>query len=173
MKLRNNLLLTVIIAWWVLDVVLASSMHLPHNTEPNRNRNLSVTPRGGSLDLSSKLIRRFAETDQMPCLFDPEETDYDRYAACLAATEGLRRIRDRELKEELKRQEGKNGIGEAEKRITARYVQNSSKVLRVLGMSVKQFNELGRQISQNEKLKEKVRIVSTKMFLNRNQANVV
>ena len=108
-------------------------------------------PRGGQIDVQTKMFRRIHESDQMPCLFGPEEVDFDRYAACLAATEGLRRIRDTQLADE----QSKNP--EAERHITAQYVQNSGKMLKSLGMSVPRFNELGRRISKDEALKEKVR----------------
>jgi hypothetical protein len=42
------------------------------------------------------------------------------------------------------------------KRIRAEYVINSGKVLKAMGMSVSQFNQLGRQVNQDEVLKEKV-----------------
>lgn len=105
----------------------------------------------------------------MPSLFPPEETVFDRYAACLAATEGLRRIRDRDLAEEVNLRGfgassssssggggGGSSIYEAERQINLQYVQNSERVLRALGMSVNQFNDLGKQITQDEKLREKV-----------------
>jgi Domain of unknown function (DUF4168) len=104
----------------------------------------------------------------MPSLFPPEETVFDRYAACLAATEGLRRIRDRDLAEEVNMRGfgassssssnggGGSSIYEAERQINLQYIQNSERVLRALGMSVNQFNDLGKQITQDEKLREKV-----------------
>jgi len=121
---------------------------------------IGAPPRGGNVDVNTKFFKRFTETDQMPCLFEPEEEEYDRYSACLAATEGLRRVRDRDLAEEMRQHGHKKGeteLSEAEKHITAKYVQNSGKVLRALGMSVSQFNQLGRQISRDENLKERVR----------------
>jgi hypothetical protein len=96
------------------------------------------------------------EYEAMPSLFGPQEAQYDRYAACLAATEGLRRLRDRQLgKRGLIF--GKGGPTEQQKRITAEYVVNSSKVLESMGMSVSQFNQLGRQVGNDPELKEKVR----------------
>jgi Domain of unknown function (DUF4168) len=100
----------------------------------------------------------------MPSLFPLEETLFDRYAACLAATEGLRRIRDRDLAEEVNLRgfgaSSTSGSGssiyDAERQISLQYVQNSERVLRALGMSVNQFNDLGKQITQDEKLREKV-----------------
>lgn len=130
--------------------------------------------RGGSGDRTtatssrSKLFRRFADDSRMPSLFTRREEEiFDKYAACLAATEGLRRIRDAELlaaKEALK--EGSSSAEltktktmlEAEKHITAKYVQNSSKILKALGMPVGQFNDLGRVISKDPALKRKVRV---------------
>jgi Domain of unknown function (DUF4168) len=109
----------------------------------------------------------------MPSLFPPEETVFDRYAACLAATEGLRRIRDRDLAEEVNLRgfgasspssSGGSSIYEAERQINLHYVQNSERVLRALGMSVNQFNDLGKQITQDEKLREKVRRVGSGRF---------
>ena len=110
--------------------------------------------------------------DQMPCLFSDKDEIYDRYAACLAATEGLRRIRDRDINEHEQRimktkKTTPNGapipesvkqqaVAEAKRRITAKYVQQSIKVLKALGMSVSQFNGMGGDIAKDAKLKEKV-----------------
>lgn len=104
---------------------------------------------------SKDLQIRDLESETMPSLFGPEEAQFDRYAACLAATEGLRRIRDKKLG-------GRRFLRvtdeptEAQKRITSEYVVNSSKVLEAMGMSVSQFNQLGRQVGANSELKEKV-----------------
>lgn len=114
--------------------------------------------RGGAATktMTEKTLKRLTSEDgAMPSLFGPEESEYDRYAACLAATEGLRRIRDKDLAQAR----AKGRTGDAEKHIKAQYVQNSSKVLRALGMSVSQFNELGREIAQDEQLKDKVRVL--------------
>jgi hypothetical protein len=105
----------------------------------------------------------------MPSLFMPEESLYDRYAACLAATEGLRRIRDRDLAEEVTLRAGfgtaadssssvpgASATRDTERQINLRYLQNSERVLKALGMSINQFNDLGRQVTQDEKLREKV-----------------
>ncbi|KAI2501726.1 protein of unknown function (DUF4168) [Fragilaria crotonensis] len=103
---------------------------------------------------SKDLQIRDLESETMPSLFGPEEAQFDRYAACLAATEGLRRIRDKKLG-------GRRFLRvtdeptEAQKRITSEYVVNSSKVLEAMGMSVSQFNQLGRQVGANSELKEK------------------
>lgn len=91
---------------------------------------------------------------RMPCLFPPDQTDYDRYAACLAATESLRRLRDKSMAE-TKRLSGSEATDE-KKRIRAEYVINSGKVLKAMGMSISQFNQFGRQVNEDEVLKEKV-----------------
>ncbi len=44
------------------------------------------------------------------------------------------------------------------KRACAEYVLNSTKVIKALGLSVSQFNQLGREIKKNGPLKEKVRL---------------
>jgi len=153
----------------------------------------------------------------MPSIFTPEEDIYDKYAACIAATEGLRRIRDSKLMsntkrgfrsavnvdadssvlswksllnikgsgsgsglgsgsrslsttDQLQQQQGSanananaNGTTlspeqqkEAYKRACAEYVLNSTKVIKALGLSVSQFNQLGREVKKNAPLKEKV-----------------
>ena len=90
-------------------------------------------------------------------MFSSEEETYDRYAACLAATEGLRRLRDRDMTEEVQGVRDPEEITKKRKQIASQYVSNSGKVLRALGMSVGKFNELGKEISRDSKLKEKVR----------------
>jgi hypothetical protein len=145
--------------------VQATTVHVPSSTETNRRANLSA--RGGkSVEYSPvdpKVMKRFADNSRMPSLFTPEQGVYDKYAACLAATEGLRRLRDQELAEEVQRASVENtstggsvDVLEAQRHVTAQYVQNAGKVLRALGMSINQFNELGRQIAQDKTLKEKV-----------------
>uniref|UniRef100_A0A7S4I7N6 DUF4168 domain-containing protein n=1 Tax=Odontella aurita TaxID=265563 RepID=A0A7S4I7N6_9STRA len=122
---------------------------------------------------------------KMPSLFiSPEENMYDRYSACLAATEGLRKARDASLamgKQPLGngsavgsdpsggllgvlRRQGKH-VGRAVtkgkddeeyKRACAQYVLQSSRVIRALGLSVSQFNQLGREVGNDPVLKERV-----------------
>lgn len=97
---------------------------------------------------------RFSEDSHMPCLFSEEEDDFDKYAACLAATEGLRRIRDAEMA----------ALGDTEDRpqrvqeININYARGSGRVLRSMGMPVDKFNELGRTISKDPELRKKVRV---------------
>lgn len=116
----------------------------------------------------------------MPSIFTkPDETQYDTYAACLAATESLRRMRDSTLKNKKgtavdpddnswKSMLKVSGTGagsenepvgkEEHKRACAEYVLNSSKAINALGLSVTQFNQLGREVAKNKPLKEKVRL---------------
>ncbi len=104
---------------------------------------------------SKDLQIRDIECETMPSLFGPEEAQFDRYAACLAATEGLRRIRDKKLG--VRRFIlGTDELTEAQKRVTSEYVLHASKVLEAMGMSVSQFNQLGRQVGSDRDLKEKV-----------------
>lgn len=135
----------VLLLSWV-GLGAASTVHILPSTDRQRG-----VLRGGA---NTKMIKKYAEIDQMPSLFAPEDDDLDRYAACLAATEGLRRMRDQQLDEQVRLK----GIAEAKQHINAQYVQNSSKVLKALGMSVGQFNALGRRIAQDEPLKQKVRV---------------
>jgi len=175
------------LAWFVLSLltrgVEGTAVHVPSSANCNHNgkyKQLERTtnrlhhgtafldrPRGGAAgasvgEVSTKTIRRYADDSRMPSLFLPEESLYDRYAACLAATEGLRRIRDRDLADEATRDHGfrrdpDNDLTDVEKEITAQYVQNSRRVLRALGMTVNQFNGIGRQVASDGKLREKVR----------------
>jgi hypothetical protein len=151
--------------------VQATTVHVPTSTETNRRANLSA--RGGKTEYSPvdpKMMKKFADNSRMPSLFTPEQGVYDKYAACLAATEGLRRLRDQELAQEVKRASAENtstggsvDVREAQQHVTAQYVQNAGKVLRALGMSINQFNELGREIAQDNTLKEKVSPCGSRM----------
>jgi len=84
----------------------------------------------------------------MTSLFTEEEAAYDTYAACLAATEGLRRMRDRDMVQEKR--------AEAKRRVAEQYVKTASEVLKSLGMSVEDFNEIGRLLAKDKILKQKV-----------------
>ena len=118
----------------------------------------------------------------MPTIFNrPEEAQYDTYAACLAATESLRRLRDSAigkikksssavnaddsdtswksyLSKDGSQEDGSQTGTDKEilKRAYAEYVLNSSKAINALGLSVTQFNQLGREIRKDKELKEKV-----------------
>jgi len=105
------------------------------------------------------------EDIKIPTLFQlPEENSYDRYAACLGGTEGLRNVRHRELSKVKKhggilqslRSRQARGNNEAEARAESKYILNSSKVIKAFGLSIPQFNQLGREVMENEELKEKV-----------------
>ena len=121
--------------------------------------------RGGVLEKGDqKVMRRFTSgggvDSRMPSLFGADEAEYSRFSACLAATEGLRRMRDQAL---LERPRSSSATGppdllalEEEKKIASQYQANSGRVLRAMGMSIDRFNELGREISRDERLKEKV-----------------
>lgn len=160
--LSRQLLLPLAHILYCVVFVKATTVHIPSSMEMNRGANLSV--RGGKAyvdqsPVNAKVMKRFTDNSFMPSLFTREQGVYDKYAACLAATEGLRRLRDQELATEVQKASsagGSMGVSEAQKYITAQYVQNAGKVLKALGMSVNQFNELGRQIAQDNTLKEKV-----------------
>jgi len=126
--------------------------------------------------------------DGMPSLFSSVSggDQYDRYAACLAATEGLRRARDAAASGNPEGASSSSSMStfslssssawrrnwfsnanlnnpyavhpdsEEYKRAYAQYVLNSSRVIRALGLSVSQFNQLGREINNDPELKEKV-----------------
>jgi hypothetical protein len=59
-----------------------------------------------------------------------DEQMYARYAACLAATEGLRRHRD-------------DAIRRGDPNAESQYVQDASKVVSALGMTVEEYNQIG------------------------------
>ena len=108
----------------------------------------------GDQNVMQRLSAGGATADsRMPSLFSAEEAEYNRFAACLAATEGLRRMRDQAL---LARCSSPDSSPEEERKISEHYQANSGRVLRAMGMSIERFNELGREISKNEKLKDKV-----------------
>lgn len=110
--------------------------------------------------------------DTMPSIFRiPSEEKYDRYAAALAVTEGLRRVRDAEVErrmEEIKsgdnnsnRGSGGGGkaqqIEQAKKRAESAFLLQSTKAVKALGMTVTQFNQIGREVLADNALKERVR----------------
>ena len=111
--------------------------------------------------------RRFGEHSQMPSLFPDEDEDFDMYAACLAATEGLRRIRDTEMAAALEaiKQGDDRPLDEAKQEINMKYARGSARVLRSMGMPVKKFNDLGRAIAKDPELKKKVRVRTIEVFV--------
>jgi len=96
-----------------------------------------MTVRGGSQQRTSILPTLFSTND-------PDGLVYDTYAACLAATEGLRRIRN---------SSSSSNDPEAARR---QYVRDSKVVLEALGMTVETFNAIGSQLVSDPALKEKV-----------------
>jgi len=116
------------------------------------------------------------QEDKMPSLFmQPEEVIYDKYAACLAATEGLRRARDATIGKNRSavsvnaksnkymgnfwRREDKEsteGNKKEYRRACAQYVLHSGKMIRSMGLTVSQFNQLGREVGSDKILKERV-----------------
>lgn len=120
---------------------------------------------------------------QMPTLFfTPTEADLDRYSACLAAAEGLRRARDagatssrvkRALqdidsgkldatntsKNKDKERMMKKWSADERKEfdtLRASYALNTAKMVRSLGLSVARFNQLGKVVGSDTVLKERV-----------------
>lgn len=120
---------------------------------------------------------------QMPTLFfTPTEADLDRYSACLAAAEGLRRARDagatssrvkRALqdidsgkldatntsknkdKDRMMKKWSANERKEFDT-LRASYALNTAKMVRSLGLSVARFNQLGKVVGSDPVLKERV-----------------
>ena len=142
----------------------------------------------------------------IPTLFpSPNETKYDRYAACLAATEGIRRTRDVVASPSFSASAARQGAGntavseradvagevmtdsdksllarlgrplqsfigskgrdtsfpkqvdeETYRRVSVAYILQAAKVVRGLGLTIPQFNQLGREVGSNAPLKEKV-----------------
>lgn len=124
--------------------------------------------------------------DTMPSIFRiPAEEKYDRYAAALAVTEGLRRVRDGEIaraketikggrswlgggvkssagkkkkkdKERAAYKEPADPLEAAIKRAEWAYILQSTKAVQALGMTVTQFNQVGREVVSDPALKERV-----------------
>lgn len=143
----------------LLQVFLIAGISLP---TVGRKRHTFTTERhldSTGIESSSinRLLRRFTDDSYMPSLFVDEEEELDRYAACLAATEGLRRILNADLTTERDlRHTSPKALADVEKQVRTNYFKKSSKVLRSFGMSVGQFNRLGRRISEDPELKKKV-----------------
>jgi Domain of unknown function (DUF4168) len=87
-----------------------------------------------------------ARASSMPTFFSADEARYDRYAACLAATEKLRR-------------DCCNNAAAAAGGITAseEYAKQASHILNGLGSSLDEYNAIGREVLQNKDLKQRVR----------------
>jgi Domain of unknown function (DUF4168) len=146
----------------ILKVVAAS-------TEVNCHPWWARIPRcGSSTPTTDQKCVASKDDRQLPKLFqDTNDTRFDRYAACLAATEGLRRIRDQALLLQQQEQshnhdnlKTKKNTREAKEWAIAMYVENASKVIEAMGMPVTEFNEIGREVCTDAALKQKVRPVS-------------
>lgn len=119
------------------------------------------------------------EGDTMPSIFRiPSEEKYDRYAAALAVTEGLRRVRDAEIsraeetktkkswlggisagekdKTKVKVKSSQDPLEAAKKRAESAFLLLSTKAVKALGMTVTQFNQIGREVTSDPALKERV-----------------
>ena len=101
-------------------------------------------------------IVQASPTTKMPSLFRNEDMMYDRYAACLAATEGLRRRRDRSFSQVSNEKNSKQLLA----KIEADYAKDATKILEGLGMSLNDFNKIGQSVISNKVLKRKVRVWS-------------
>jgi len=178
----------------------AAATTKPISSSKNDQIGANIESQNQSTTTITNIINGTPSYDQMPTLFTSEESIYDKYAACLAATESLRRVRDSKLEKKKFRtavnvdadrsgwksllkgdsnsysssgansgninsnmggkahneQNEKQQQQEEYKRSCAEYVLNSSKVIKALGLSVSQFNQLGREIQKNRGLKEKV-----------------
>jgi len=110
----------------------------------------------------------------MVSLFEPDEEIYDKYSACIAATEPLRNRRDSDAISSLNpldkflynfspfkshrqictasRCERNVGV----KMACSRHLFTASKVIRSLGLTVKEFNAVGREVGLDEKLRRRV-----------------
>jgi Domain of unknown function (DUF4168) len=117
--------------------------------------------------------RSYVNSNIVPTIFSSTKDDrkYDQYAACLAATEGLRRIRDQEIlslrhhrhptSTTTRNKNQKNDwnsirSSKKEKRIQTQFIRNSKHILDYYGMSPQEFTSLSKMIIQNEALKQKV-----------------
>ena len=130
--------------------------------------------------------------DTMPSIFRiPSEEKYDRYAAALAITEGLRRVRDADVAraekiyKETSRKGGRNNtkknnntqkvgdkfaevlsqpeplspkkiLDSAKQQAESAFLLQSTKAVKSLGMTVAQFNQIGREVLSDPALKERV-----------------
>lgn len=88
----------------------------------------------------------------MPTFFTAAEARYDRYAACLAATEKLRRD-----------YYGKDDGSAA----SEEYAKQAAHILNGLGTSLEEYNAIGREVLQDKELKKRVRSAA-KVKNNRN-----
>ena len=143
--------------------------------------------------------------DTMPSIFRiPSEEKYDRYAAALALTEGLRRIRDVDIaraekvyKQTPRRERNssqkitttaaanddtnstattveklspKQVLEIAKQQAESSFLLQSTRAVKSLGMTVAQFNQIGREVLSDPALKERV---SEQAYLYRIHASAI
>lgn len=116
--------------------------------------------------------------ETMPSIFRiPSEEKYDRYAAALAVTESLRRVRDAEIARAGESKKKKSWLGSissgdkspnkvrgksldpteaAKERAETAFLLQSTKAVKALGMTVTQFNQIGREVVNDSALRERV-----------------
>lgn len=146
---------------------MSSVPQLPEDSRSSTNRS------------SSTVVAAAVKGDTMPSIFRiPSEEKYDRYAATLAVTEGLRRVRDAEIARAEESKTKKSWIGSmssgdkdrskvkgkshqdpleaAKKRAESAFLLQSAKAVKALGMTVTQFNQIGREVISDPALKERV-----------------
>lgn len=127
-----------------------------------------------STEPDESAVNKKRQEEKMPSIFvQPDEAIYDKYAACLAATEGLRRTRDGIIDKNRSavdakpvtlmrkfwnrgNKDSREGSEKDYERACAQYVLHSGKVIRSMGLSVSRFNQLGREVGSNKMLKERV-----------------
>ena len=152
-----------------------------NNKTSNKNNSATATTTASSVET-------------MPSIFRiPSEEKYDRYAAALAVTEGLRRVRDAEIagaaateskkksvlgrvlgsrdetygedysdeteeeeEEDTKVSIKRNPLDAAKQRAESAFLLQSTKAVKALGMTIPQFNQIGREVLSNPALKERV-----------------
>ena len=84
----------------------------------------------------------YENLNKMPSIFSASEQKYDRYAAAPAVTEGLRH---------LLLGGNKDKAGE--------FLLHFNRAVKALGLSVKEFKEIGREVLGDEGLKDRVSYV--------------
>ena len=208
-------------AFEVISFAFALAVILPQPTAAAEGRwSMSRSTKAASVagNAGKKFVSwpSFLSSLDVPTLFpSANETKYDRYAACLAATEGIRRARDVVASSSnavvaAARQGGTSAVSERAdvanevmsdsrntllarigrpltlalgggkakqasihsspssssvskpvdeetfRRVSVSYVLQAAKVVRGLGLTIPQFNQLGREVGSNPALKEKV-----------------
>lgn len=164
----------------------ASAPMLPEGNNSNSN-NKSRSKNNASIAVQNSSV------ETMPSIFRiPSEEKYDRYAAALAVTEGLRRVRDAEISGAAAATESKkktifgrvlgssqrdesdekcddedvtedtavsvkrNPLDAAKQRAESAFLLQSTKAVKALGMTIPQFNQIGREVLSDSALKERV-----------------